>query len=252
MSQPENSGLRLWKINYAYPVKTRGETPNRVLQDVNLEVGRGEIVVLLGPSGCGKSTLLQVVSGLLTPDTGTVSWEGQDQSRIPTHKRGFAMLFQDSQLFTNRNVARNVSYSLELVRPRLPKPLIARTVEKMLALVHLAGYEERRIETLSGGQAGRVALARALAARPKLLLLDEPLSALDEQLKYELAGEIREILKASGITALYVTHDQNEAALVADRVGVMLDGAIRQTGTWKDLKSQPMDSEVAKFLGASI
>lgn len=250
--ETSHPGLCLRQVTFSYPPNRRGEAPVPILQDVNLDVNRGEIMVLLGPSGCGKSTLLQVVAGLLPADSGTLTWDGVNQEPIPTHRRGFAMLFQDGQLFANRNVERNVGYALELRRPRPNKTEIAATVAEMLQLVRLEGMEKRRVDTLSGGQAGRVALARALAARPKLLLLDEPLSALDEQLKYELAAEIRDIVKRSHITAVYVTHDQAEAALVADRVGIMLAGVIRQTGTLEELKTHPETREVAKFLGVGF
>lgn len=252
MNETAHPGLCLRQITFSYPPNRRGEKPVPILQSVNLDVKRGEIMVLLGPSGCGKSTLLQIVAGLLSADSGTLTWDGVNQQPVPTHRRGFAMLFQDCQLFANRNVERNVGYALELRRPRPRKTEIAHTVAEMLQLVRLEGMEKRRVDTLSGGQAGRVALARALAARPKLLLLDEPLSALDEQLKYELAAEIRDIVKRSQITAVYVTHDQAEAALVADRVGIMLAGVIRQTGTLDELKAHPGTREVAKFLGVSF
>lgn len=158
------------------------------------------------------------------------------------------MLFQDGELFSGRNVGRNVAYGLEMLRPKPSRVKREARVAEMLELVHLEGFENREVGTLSGGQAGRVALARALAPAPRLLLLDEPLSALDEQLKYELAADIRDILRAEGTTALYVTHDQAEAELVADTVGVMDKGKILARGQLADLRANPPTPEIAKFL----
>lgn len=234
--------LEVTNVSYTYPGGTVA------LQQCNLEVYPAEIMVLLGPSGCGKSTLLQIISGLIVPNQGSINWQGASVEKLPAHKRGFALLFQDGQLFDHRNVERNIAYPLEVRRARPPRAEILKTVNDMLKLVHLEGFNHREVTTLSGGQAGRVALARALAAKPRLLLLDEPLAALDQKLKSELAMDIRSILKSSGTPALYVTHDQREAALVADRVGIMLDGTLRQVGSLEEVRGHPASAEVADFL----
>lgn len=241
-------GLEIKGVSFAYPPASRALAPVPVLDSVNLSLEPGSVTVLLGPSGCGKSTLLQIISGLLRPTTGTLTWDGEDLSGVPVHRRGFAMLFQDGELFPGRNVGRNVAYGLEMLRPKPSRVKREARVAEMLELVHLEGFEDREVGTLSGGQAGRVALARALAPAPRLLLLDEPLSALDEQLKYELAADIRDILRAEGTTALYVTHDQAEAELVADTVGVMDKGKILARGQLADLRANPPTPEIAKFL----
>lgn len=191
----------------------------RAVDAANLRLEGGQILALLGPSGCGKSTLLRAVAGLEAPATGCVRWDGADLRKVPVHRRGFVLLFQDGQLFPTRNVAQNIAYGLESL-PRGLRPGKAERearVAELLELVQLPGYQERGVRQLSGGQAQRVALARALAPRPKLLLLDEPLSALDTALRYQLAGDLRRILKAEGIGALYVTHDPKEAKILADR-----------------------------------
>lgn len=242
-------GLRVHEVFFSYPPPTRGATPVPVLKNVSLHIEPGQVMVLLGPSGCGKSTLLQITSGLLRPDSGAIYWDGQDLKHTPVHRRGFAMLFQGGELFPGRDVADNIAYGLEMQRPRPTRQQREVRVAQMLRLVHLEGYEKRAIATLSGGQAGRVALARALAPAPRLLLLDEPLAALDEQLKYELAGEMREIFQTSGTTALYVTHDQTEAKLVADWVGIMHHGEIVAQGSLESLRENPPNPEIAKFLG---
>ncbi|EEZ91980.1 ABC transporter, ATP-binding protein [Mobiluncus mulieris 28-1] len=244
-----SKGLRVHEVQFAYPPLSRGVAPIPVLKNVSLELEPGQVMVLLGSSGCGKSTLLQVISGLLKPDSGTIAWDNQDLKRTPVHRRGFAMLFQGGELFPGRDVAGNIAYGLEMRRPRPTRAQREARVAQMLRLVHLEGYENRGISTLSGGQAGRVALARALAPAPRLLLLDEPLAALDEQLKYELARDIREILKASDSTALYVTHDQSEAKLVADRVSIMHQGEIVAQGSLESLRRNPPNPGIAKFLG---
>lgn len=241
--------MEVERISFGYPPLKRGEKPVKVLREVSFSLEPGQIMVLLGPSGGGKSTLLQVVSGLLAPDEGIVSWDGLDLRRVPVHKRGFAMLFQGGELFPGRNVGRNIAYGLEVRRPRPSRRERELRVEKMLQLVHLEGYESRPISTLSGGQAGRVALARALAPQPRLILLDEPLAALDEQLKYELAADIREIFKVAGTTALYVTHDQAEAKIIADIVGVMCQGRLLGLGSWEEMHQDSSNPEVAHFLG---
>lgn len=188
---------------------------------VSLEVPTGEVLALLGPSGSGKSTLLRAIAGL-EPCTGDIRWDGESVMRVPPHRRGFALMFQDGQLFPHLDVAGNVGYALRVagVTTRAsgaPRPARERVAE-LLELVGLAGFERRRVTELSGGEQQRVALARSLAAEPRLLLLDEPLSSLDRALRERLAGELRGILTATGTTAILVTHDPDEALVIADRV----------------------------------
>jgi thiamine transport system ATP-binding protein len=214
---------------------------------VSLELPRGEVLAVLGPSGCGKSTLLRAVAGLESLETGTVSCDGQDLARVPTHRRGFALMFQDGQLFPHQSVGANVGYALRI--RRRPRAQVAERVEELLDLVGLPGYADRAPTTLSGGERQRVALARALAVEPRLLLLDEPLSALDRNLRERLAGDLRSILVNAGTTALLVTHDQEEAFAVADRMAVMRAGRVVQAGTIDEVWRRPADGEVAAFLG---
>ena len=212
--------------------------------DVSLELPDGQVLAVLGPSGSGKSTLLRAVAGL-EPARGTIAWDGHDLAGVPTHKRGFALMFQDGQLFTHLTVARNVGYALRLRRARDTD----RRVAALLDLVGLSGYGDRLPSTLSGGERQRVALARSLAVEPRLLLLDEPLSALDAGLRERLAGELREILVAAGTTALMVTHDHEEAYTVADRLAVMRAGRLVQSGAIGEVWAAPADPETALFLG---
>jgi thiamine transport system ATP-binding protein len=215
------------------------------VDDVSLELPDGEVLAVLGPSGCGKSTLLRVIAGLEPLDAGEVAWDGEDVSRVPTHRRGFALMFQDGQLFDHLTVARNVGYALRL--RRLPDP--DRRVADLLDLVGLPTYGDRLPGTLSGGERQRVALARSLAVEPRLLLLDEPLSALDAGLRERLAGDLRAILEAAGTTALLVTHDHEEAFAIADRLAVMRAGRIVQQGPISDVWRRPVDADTALFLG---
>lgn len=212
---------------------------------VTLSIDPGEVVALLGPSGCGKSSLLRAVGGLEPLVGGSVSWAGASLAGVPVHRRGFGLMFQDGQLFAHRSVAGNVGYGL----PRSGSPVRSASVDALLELVGLAGYGERSVETLSGGERQRVALARALAPRPRLLLLDEPLSALDRALRERLAVDLRAALVATGTTALFVTHDHDEAFAVADRVGVMSAGRLLQVAAPADLWRSPASREVASFLG---
>ena len=207
----------------------------------------GSVVAVLGPSGCGKSTLLRAVAGLEAPASGTVSYDGHDLAGTPTHRRGFALMFQDGQLFEHLDVAANIAYPLRL-RHRSRADQRARARE-LLGLVGLEGYADRLPATLSGGERQRVALARALAVEPRLLLLDEPLSALDRGLRERLAGELHDILRAAGATAMLVTHDHDEAFAVADRMAVMREGRIVQAGTLEEVWSRPVDGWTAAFLG---
>ena len=193
-----------------------------VLDGVDLQVEPDESVALLGPSGIGKSTLLRVVAGLVTPDAGSVSWDGVDLGDVPAHRRNIGLVFQDAVLFPHRDVAGNVGYGIEVAGMSAVERRAE--VSRLLGLVDLAGFEERDVDTLSGGQAQRVALARALAPRPRLLLLDEPFGALDRDLRERLGAEVRDLLRAQGIPAVHVTHDGQEARLVADRVVTLVGG----------------------------
>ena len=220
----------------------------RAVDGVDLEVAAGEVVALLGASGSGKSSLLRAVAGLEDVAAGEVAWDGRSMVRVPVHKRGFGLMFQDGQLFEHRDVGSNIAYGLT----GLPRVQRGERVREMLALVGLPGFERRRVTTLSGGQAQRVALARALAPAPRLLLLDEPLSALDRALREQLATDVRTILRQGGTTALYVTHDQDEAMTVADRVGVMEAGRLLRLDTPQRLWADPASSKVARFLGFDV
>lgn len=215
---------------------------------VDVTVADGEVLALLGPSGCGKSTLLRAVAGLEVAEGGTVRWDDTDLAAVPVHRRGFGLVFQDGQLFPHRDVAGNVAFGLRMHR----MPGRAERVAELLDLVGLAGYERRRVTELSGGEAQRVALARALAPRPRLLLLDEPLSALDRALREQLAMDLAGLLRVAGATALVVTHDHDEAFTLADRVAVMRGGRIVQTGPPEEVWRRPADEDTARFLGCGL
>ena len=221
--------------------------PTEALGDVDLHVPAGSVTAVLGPSGCGKSTLLRAVAGLEPPTAGTIAYDGHDLAHVPTHKRGFALMFQDGQLFAHQTVGRNVGYALRLRRGS--RNADAQRVAELLDLVGLAGYEDRMPATLSGGERQRVALARSLAVEPRMLLLDEPLSALDRDLRERLAGELHDILRRAGTTALLVTHDQEEAFAIADRMAVLRAGRLVQAGTVADVWRAPADGWTARFLG---
>lgn len=218
-----------------------------VLQNINLSIAASEIVCLLGPSGCGKTTLLRIVAGLEQPDSGQLTLTGRDLKEIPVHQRNFGLMFQEFALFPHRTVAENVAFGLRMARQS--RAQIQQRVQEVLALVNLAGYGDRSIFALSGGERQRVALARSLAPHPRLLMLDEPLGSLDRALREELMVELRTILKAVGVTALYVTHDQQEAFAVADRLVVMRQGQIEQIGAPPVIYNNPASAFVARFLG---
>jgi thiamine transport system ATP-binding protein len=217
------------------------------VDDVSLELPTGEVLAVLGPSGCGKSTLLRAVAGLERPRAGRVLFDGEDVTTAPTHRRGFALMFQDGQLFPHLSAAENVGYPLRL--RRVGRAEREERVAALLDLVGLPGHGGRSPATLSGGEQQRVALARALAVRPRLLLLDEPLSALDRGLRERLAADLHDILRVAGTTALLVTHDHDEAFAVADRMAVMRRGRVVQTGTLEEVWRAPADAETARFLG---
>ncbi|MFW0786649.1 ABC transporter ATP-binding protein [Gordonia sp. CPCC 206044] len=207
------------------------------------------VTALLGPSGCGKSTLIRAVAGLEPLDGGTVRFDGADLRDVPTHRRDFGVVFQDGQLFGGRTVASNIAYGLRI--RRWSRSAIRERVTELLELVRLADFATRRVDDLSGGQAQRVALARALAPRPRLLLLDEPLAALDRLLRDQLATEIAEIVRAAAIPTIVVTHDHTEAALMADSISVMRAGGIVQSAAPQHLWNQPRDEWTARFLGVT-
>ncbi len=219
------------------------------LEDISFEVTPGEIVGILGPSGCGKSTLLMVIAGLEHPDRGEIEWDGQSLRHVPPYQRGFGLMFQDLALFPHLNVFDNIAFGLRMTHK--PKNEVRQRVLEVLTLVGLEEYSGREVHTLSGGESQRVALARALAPRPRLLMLDEPLGALDRNLREYLVVELRRILKASHQTAIYVTHDQEEAFGVSDRVVVMNKAHIEQVDTPQRVYQYPASPFVARFLGFS-
>jgi thiamine transport system ATP-binding protein len=217
------------------------------VEAVDLDVPTGSVTTVLGPSGSGKSTLLRAVAGLEQPTAGTMRYDGRDLVHTPTHKRGFALMFQDGQLFPHQTVGRNIGYALRLRRHAAHH--VDKRVEELLELVGLTGYQHRMPATLSGGERQRVALARSLAVEPRMLLLDEPLSALDRDLRERLAGDLHDILRRAGTTTLLVTHDQEEAFAIADRMAVLRAGRLVQAGTVADVWRQPADAWTARFLG---
>ncbi|NMG36554.1 ATP-binding cassette domain-containing protein [Azoarcus sp. TTM-91] len=219
------------------------------LERIDLALDGAEFVCLLGPSGCGKTTLLRIIAGLLAADRGSIRLNGRDLAAVPTRERGFGIVFQSYSLFPHMTVAQNVGYGLA-IRGVAPAR-IAERVAGLLATVKLADFGERYPGQLSGGQQQRVAIARALAVDPALLLLDEPLSALDARVRAELRGELREVQRKLGIPTLMVTHDQDEAMVLADRVVCMNRGRIEQSGTPQELYEQPRTRFVAEFMGHS-
>jgi ABC-type Fe3+/spermidine/putrescine transport system ATPase subunit len=233
--------LQLKNITKRYPPDVTA------VSQVNLSINAGDVLCLLGPSGCGKTTLLRCIAGLEQPDGGSVWFEERDVTHLPPHRRDFGMMFQDFALFPHRNVFDNVAFGLKM-RGDSSKDRTAR-VEEMLALVDLAPLAQRTIDQLSGGEQQRVALARALAPGPRLLLLDEPLGSLDRALRERLMLELRQILQAVAVTAVYVTHDQTEAFAIADQVAVMRSGHIEQVAAPEEIYELPATPFVAQFVG---
>ena len=223
--------------------------PVRALDDVSLAVEDGELLSLLGPSGCGKTTTLNVVAGFVTPDRGAVLIDGNDVTARPPHQRGLGVVFQSYALFPHMSVAENVAFGLR--ERRLPRAEVTTRVRDALALVRLPDVGDRRPSEISGGQQQRVALARALVIRPRVLLLDEPLAALDRKLREEMRAELRDIQRRVGITTIFVTHDQHEALGLSDRIAVMNAGRIEQLGGPRDVYERPATRFVADFIGAS-
>ena len=218
-----------------------------LLQGVSFHVEAGETLCLLGSSGSGKSTILRIIAGIEIPDAGQVKWNNQDMTSLPVFQRNFGLMFQDYALFPHLNVFDNVAFGLRM--QNLPRPEITSKVHTALERVNMASFASRRVTDLSGGEQQRIALARALAPSPRLLMLDEPLAALDRSLRVELQEELREVLHQAGIPAIYVTHDQEEAILLGDRLAILHGGKIVQHGRTEDVYRHPINRWVAGFLG---
>ncbi|MFZ0891412.1 MAG: ABC transporter ATP-binding protein [Thermoplasmata archaeon] len=225
-----------------------GQTP--VLTQISFTVHAGEFLVLMGPNGSGKTTLLRCLAGLETPRSGSIRLRGTEITRIPTHRRGIGMLFQEAALFPRRSVWENIAYGPLL--QRLPPATIEARVQETVALLHLEALEDRDPATLSGGERQRVALARTLAARPSLVLLDEPFASIDAEIRTVLRTDFRRVLSRLGMAAIHVTHDREEGLYLGDRVAVLLDGALRQLGSSREVFENPSDQSVARFLGYNV
>lgn len=221
----------------------------KVLDDISLSIADGEFVTLLGPSGCGKTTTLRIIAGFLEPDEGRVCFEGKEINGVPPHKRQVNTIFQRYALFPHYNVFDNIAYGLKV--RHVPKDEIRSRVSAMLKMVNLEGFEHRRVSKLSGGQQQRVAIARAVINHPRVLLLDEPLAALDLKLRKDMQKELKNIQKQLGITFIFVTHDQEEALSMSDTVVVMDNGRVQQIGTPTDIYNEPVNAFVADFIGES-
>jgi spermidine/putrescine ABC transporter ATP-binding subunit len=234
------SGVRLSRITKAFG-------GNRAVDEVSLEIGTGEFVTLLGPSGCGKTTTLRAIAGLVELDSGTVEIGGADVTRTPVNRRNIGMVFQSHALFPHMTVAQNVAFGLRM--RQVPRREQQRRIEDALEMVHLASFGQRYPHQLSGGQQQRVALARALVISPSVLLLDEPFGALDRKLREAMQVELRNLTRRLGMTAVFVTHDQQEALVMSDRIAVMNDGRIEQLGTPAEVFDRPATRFVADFMG---
>ena len=234
-------------LRLEHVTKSFDNTP--VLRGIDLEVQPGEFITLLGSSGCGKTTTLRIIAGLETPDSGRVVLEGRDMTNVPPEKRDVNTVFQSYALFPHMTVAANIGYSLKI--RRRPKAEIAQAVEEALHLVQLEGYGDRMPSELSGGQRQRVAIARAIVNRPRVLLLDEPLGALDLQLRRQMQVELKRLQKKLGITFIYITHDQEEALNMSDRIAVMRGGQFEQIGTPAEVYDRPKTDYVARFVGTA-
>ena len=238
----ESSLIRLEKISVSFG----GDV---ILKDLSLNIKEGEFVTLLGPSGCGKTTTLRIIAGFLKPDSGNLFFKGKNINNVPAHKREVNTIFQKYALFPHLNVYENVAFGLRIQKK--PEEEIREKVKEMLRMVNLEAYINRDVDFLSGGQQQRVAIARALANNPKVLLLDEPLGALDLKLRKDMQAELKSIHQKTGITFILVTHDQEEALSMSDSVVVMDKGTIQQIGTPKDIYNEPQNAFVADFIGES-
>ncbi len=228
---------------------TKSYGKDTILDNLSLNIKKNEFLTLLGPSGCGKTTTLKIIAGFETADSGQVVFENNIINDIPPYERQLNTVFQKYALFPHMNVYENIAFGLKL--KKIPKDIIDQKVKEMLKLVALEGYENRDIEALSGGQQQRVAIARALVNEPKVLLLDEPLGALDMKLRKEMQIELKKIQQKLGITFIFVTHDQEEALTMSDTIVVMNKGEIQQMGSPEDIYNEPANSFVAKFIGES-
>ena len=234
-------------INLEHVSKSFGDKV--VLDDINLYIKEGEFITFLGPSGCGKTTLLRLIAGFLAPDSGVITLDGKDISELPPHKRPLNTVFQRYALFPHLDVYDNVAFGLKL--RKLPSDEIDRKVARVLKLVSMTDYEDRDVNSLSGGQQQRIAIARAIVNEPRVLLLDEPLSALDLKMRTDMQIELKELHKKLGITFIYVTHDQEEAVTLSDTIVVLNEGRIQQIGTPVDIYNEPQNEFVADFIGES-
>lgn len=234
--------IELKNINKSYDDLT-------ILDNLNLNIRKNEFLTLLGPSGCGKTTTLKIIAGFEYADSGEVLFEGNEINDLPPHKRQLNTVFQKYALFPHMNIYENIAFGLKI--KKLPKEEIDKKVKEMLKLVSLEGYEKRSVDSLSGGQQQRIAIARALVNEPKVLLLDEPLGALDLKLRQEMQMELKKIQQKLGITFIFVTHDQEEALSMSDTIVVMNKGKIQQMGTPEDIYNEPKNSFVARFIGES-
>ena len=241
-----NSGIRHGVVDLECLTKRYGGEPPAV-SDLTLRIEQGELLALLGPSGCGKTTTLRLIAGLVQPTAGQIKLDNVDITDWPSHRRDMGVVFQNYALFPHLDVGQNIAFGLEM--RNAPRGDAKKRVADVLSMVRLDGYEKRGIRELSGGQQQRVALARALVIRPKVLLLDEPLSNLDAALREELRQEIRDIQQQLGITTIFVTHDQSEALSMADRIGVMKKGRVAQVGNPSEIYERPTDPFVAAFVG---
>ena len=241
-AEPRRTRLAIEGVTHRY-----GKGHEAALEGIDLEIAEEELVTLLGPSGCGKTTLLRVIAGFIRPTRGRVQLDGQDVTRMPPHKRPVNMVFQRPTLFPHLDVAGNVAFGLRIAG--LDRAETERRVTESLSLVRLDGYERRRAHELSGGQMQRVALARALVNRPKVLLLDEPLSALDLKIRLEMEAELRRVHRETGATFVYVTHDQREALALSDRIVVFDQGHVEQVGTPSEIYRAPASPFAARFVG---